>query len=179
MAGSLQDQLLKAGLVDKKKANKIQKQKHHEQKQAQKHNAQVVDEAKVNAEKARKEQQERDRELNRQRQEQVKQKELIAQAIQIIKHSQLPKTEDADVSYSFVQDSKVKKIFVTSEQVEHLSRGLLAIVALEDSFAVVPALAAQKIQDRVPDWFVAVAEKEEIDEDDPYKDFQIPDDLMW
>ncbi len=178
MAGSLQDQLLKAGLVDKKKAQKINKQKQAQQKQAQKHNKELIDENKLNAEQARKEQQQRDRELNRQKNEAVKEKELKAQVLQIIQHSELSR-EGGEVSYSFVYQKKVKNIYVTQEQQEHLSRGLLAIVENADGFSVIPKVASEKISERVPEWFVTIAEKEEVDEDDPYKDYQIPDDLMW
>ena len=48
---SLQDQLLKAGLVDKKKASKAKKQKHKQSKVKQKNKIEAVDEAKVAAEK--------------------------------------------------------------------------------------------------------------------------------
>jgi len=69
MGNALQDQLLKAGLVDKKKTDKVQKAKRKKQKMARKGQAAEVNEAALNAQREKARQTEHDRELNRQRQE--------------------------------------------------------------------------------------------------------------
>ncbi|GAM67145.1 nucleoprotein/polynucleotide-associated enzyme [Vibrio sp. JCM 19236] len=50
-----------------------------------------------------------------------------------------------------------------------------------EGYAVIPTVVAEKIATRVPEAVVATAEptEETVDEDDPYKDFVVPDDLMW
>ena len=53
MGLSLQDQLLKAGLTDKKKANQIKKQKHKQVKAQQKHKVAADNESKRLANEAR------------------------------------------------------------------------------------------------------------------------------
>src|SRR5690606_42101827 len=65
---SLQDQLLKAGVVDAKKAQQLKHEKHKQTKQ-QPQNKPVVDEAKAAARQALAGQAARDREINRQKQE--------------------------------------------------------------------------------------------------------------
>ena len=68
MSNSLQNQLLKMGLVDEKKVKQAKKEKHKQAKQQGK-KAVVVDEAKRLAQQVAAQKAERDRELNRQRKE--------------------------------------------------------------------------------------------------------------
>lgn len=48
-------------------------------------------------------------------------------------------------------------------------------------YAIIPAVVADKIAQRDVDSIVlnSALSQEEQDEDDPYADFKIPDDLMW
>jgi uncharacterized protein YaiL (DUF2058 family) len=63
---------------------------------------------------------------------------------------------------------------------QHLSGGRLAIVRLDEGYELVPNVVAERILARDPQWFVSRNDKVEVeDEDDPYKDYKIPDDLMW
>ena len=84
MAKSLAEQLLKAGLVDAKKAKTVKKEQYDSQKHARKHKLETVDEAKAAAEAARQQKLERDRELNRQIKEEAERKAVIAQIRQLI-----------------------------------------------------------------------------------------------
>ena len=63
MSGSLQDQLLKAGLADAEKAKKMAKQKRKETRVARKSRVEVVDETREAAKKALADKVQRDREL--------------------------------------------------------------------------------------------------------------------
>ncbi|MFE8071940.1 DUF2058 domain-containing protein [Marinobacteraceae bacterium S3BR75-40.1] len=181
MAKSLQDQLLQTGLADKKKANQIRHEKRKAQKQKGK--GQQQDEAakrRLEAQRAKEERAEKDRALARERQEQAKAKEIAAQVRQLIETHRLP-LENAETPYQFVDGKKIKRLFVLPEMVNKLARGHLAIVRLDDQYAVVPSPAAQKIRERDAQAIVAWQEKQanEGDEDDPYADYPIPDDLMW
>ena len=62
-----------------------------------------------------------------------------------------------------------------------MERGQIAIVALGDSFELVPTVVAEKIRQRDEKAVLLLNERgsQDVDEDDPYKDFPIPDDLMW
>lgn len=181
---SLQDQLLKAGLVDAKKAKQTDKAKRKQQKVARKSKEELVDETKVQAQQSRAEKAQRDRALNKQRQEEAEQKAIAAQIKQLIELNRLDKNQ-GDIAYNFTDDKKIKKIYVSESMQEQLIKGILAIVKLtvgdKMTYEVVPAVVAEKIALRDENCVVLVNEKstETLDEDDPYADYQIPDDLMW
>lgn len=68
-----------------------------------------------------------------------------------------------------------------------LISGRLAIARLvidssgESQYAIIPASVADKIAQRDASSIVlnSALSQEEQDEDDPYADFKVPDDLMW
>ncbi|HEX7028079.1 MAG TPA: DUF2058 domain-containing protein [Gammaproteobacteria bacterium] len=188
MGNSLFDQLKKSGLAGKSTAHKVRAEKHKQAKQQrqQKGNA-ADDEAARLAEQARQEKLERDRRLNAERKAQADRKALAAQIKQLVEtHRQsrgvddLPGHGDDGIAYNFVDAGKVKTIRVSKIVQQRLSRGQLAIVALNESYELVPNIVADRILARDPQWFVSRNDKEEVeDEDDPYKDYKIPDDLIW
>ncbi len=179
---SLQDQLLKAGLIDAKKAKQANKEKRKETNVARRSNEDVVDEIKQSAEQTRMEKAERDRELNRQRDLELQQKAIAAQIKQLIENHRQPKgAGEGDVEYNFSDGKLIKKIRVSKLVQEQIVRGVLAVVKLGEGYEVVPRIVADKIAQR-DDKFVIVANTKadnKVDEDDPYKDYVIPDDLMW
>ena len=79
---SLQDQLLKAGMVDEKKAKKIKKDKRKQARQTPKGQT-VVNEARELAKQAQAEKSARDREINRQQQAVAERKAIAAQIRQL------------------------------------------------------------------------------------------------
>lgn len=176
MVNALQAQLLKAGLVDEKKVKQAQRAK----RKAAKNPTEKTHDTAAAAEKARVEKAERDRQLNLQRQEQSAKREREAQAKQLIEQAKLDRT-GGETAYQFVSKKKIKKIYVTAEQFDKLSRGQLGIVRLSGHYEVIPVEAAHKVAERAPHWPVVIAkvEAEQPDEDDPYADFKVPDDLMW
>ena len=180
MAGSLQDQLLKAGLADQKKAKKINKDTHKQAKVERRSTTESVDETKQQVERARKEKLDRDRQLNEQRKAEADKKAIAAQVKQLIEVNRISRTA-AEIDYNFTDNKKIKKMLVTSVMLEQLSRGRLAIVSLNGKYEVVPAAVAEKIEQRLPERVIVCNELAavEVDEDDPYADYQIPDDLMW
>lgn len=179
---SLQDQLLKAGLIDAKKAKQANKEKRKETNVARRSSEEVVDEVKQSAEQARLEKIERDRELNRQRDLELQQKAIAAQIKQLIEnHRQSKGAGNGDVEYNFTDGKLIKKMRVSPLVLEQIARGLLAVVKLGEGYELVPRIVADKIAQR-DDKFVVVAntkQNNKVDEDDPYKDYVIPDDLMW
>lgn len=181
---SLQDQLLKAGLVDKNRANKAKKEKQKQSKNQRKMGEKIVNEAREIAQQEKTHKLERDRELNRQKQSQSNKKALMAQIKQLIELNRVDRG-DGEIDYSFVHEEKVKKISVGEALQKQLVSGRLAIVTFvkagEDCYELVPAVIAGKIAQRDENSVVQMNQvsESEIDEDDPYADYQIPDDLMW
>jgi len=176
MVNSLQAQLLKAGLVDEKKLKQAQRAK----KKEAKNEPEKVQNTAAAVEKARADKAERDRQLNQQRREEAERKEREAQAKQILELAKIDRN-GGEVAYQFVAKNKIKKIHVTQEQFDRLSRGTLAIARLSGKFEVVSLEAAHKVMERAPHWPVIIAKvvEDTPDEDDPYAAFKVPDDLMW
>ncbi|SRR5690554_3961499 len=180
---SLKDQLLKAGLVDAKKAKQAEKEKRKQANQARRTGQSEQDEVKAAAQAAREAKAERDRELNRQRDQEAQQKALQAQIRQLVENHRQNKGAGAgDMEYNFTHANKIKKMRVSAKVHRQIVLGHLAIVALGETYELVPRVVANKIAQRDPDAILVDnynAETVEAVEDDPYKDYVIPDDLMW
>jgi uncharacterized protein YaiL (DUF2058 family) len=181
MAKTLQEQLLSMGLTDKKKAKQAEKQKKKNVKEAR-NGADVIDEAKVLADKAKQDKLARDKVLNAEKKAAAEEKAIGAQIKQLIKMNTI--SVNGDVAYNFTAGTKIKKIYVNDDIQYRLSRGKLAITSPEQdnkNFAIIPLGVAEKIRQRDQECFIYIAENQspEIEEDDPYAAYQIPDDLMW
>ncbi|KJF84824.1 DUF2058 family protein [Photobacterium phosphoreum] len=169
---SLQEQMLKAGLIDKKKLKKAGKTTKKSRTQAK--------EAKAAVEENRVSQLEKDKTLNRQRDEEAQQKAFISQVKQLIEMNRLDRNH-GDIGYNFTDGTTVKKIYVDKIIQTQLVNGRLAIARYLDGYEVIPAAVADKIALRDQESIVLnnVVDESIVDEDDPYADFVIPDDLMW
>lgn len=176
---SLQDQLLQSGLVDKKKAKQL-KQAHRKEARGRQKGQVHIDETKEQVRRAQLEKAEHDRQLNKEQQIEAEKKAIKAQIVQLITMSRISR-EGGDVPYQFKDGSRIKKIYVTQKLQHELINGRLAIARLADDYEVLPASAAGKIAQRDPQVVVLLNQYEPpaVDEDDPYADYQIPDDLMW
>jgi uncharacterized protein YaiL (DUF2058 family) len=177
---SLQEQLLKSGLVSSAQAKTVKSNKHKQEQLQRKNNVVVEDQAKELAQKARAEQVARDIELNQQRQQQEQQKQRLAQVKQLIEQNKLPREEDG-VAYRFNDDNKVKTLYVSDTMRAQLINGKLAIVKLGKSHEVVSAEVAKKISERDRDSVLVHNDSVTTIEqaDDPYAGYAVPDDLMW
>lgn len=177
---SLQDQLLKSGLTSDAKAKQVKTEKRKQAKVQRNNGVEMVDEIKLSAEQARQQQAERDRELNRLKQQAEAQKALAAQIVQI---SQLNRIEQDSngLAYQFNHQNKVKTVYVSEKVREALINGRAGIIGLDSGYEIVPAEIARKIQDRDASRVVVLNQISQatMAEDDPYADYQIPDDLMW
>ena len=176
---SLKDQLLNAGLIDKKKAKQLKQELRKEAKVRQK--GQVpLDDNKEQVKRNLLEKVERDRQLNKQQQEMVERKAIQAQISQLITMNRI-KRESGDIAYQFTDGTRIKKIYVTEQLQKDLVNGRLAIAKLGNEFELLPSSAAEKIRQRDPQVIVLLNTYEVtgVDEDDPYAEYQIPDDLMW
>lgn len=174
---ALQAQLLKAGLVDNKKAKKLSKQAVHEQRTGQ------SDEAELKAKIAQDQQEklEKDQALDLEKKRLLQGKELKAAIVQMINQHKILNI-DGDVSYQFIDESKVKKIYLNQQIYNALVSGSLVVAKENDSYAVLPKALADRINDKMEGFIIVNnSEKNEqtTDEEDPYAAYVIPDDLMW
>jgi uncharacterized protein YaiL (DUF2058 family) len=144
---SLQEQLLKAGLVSAEKAKKLESESRKQSHQARKNKTVAVAEAalqeeekrRLEAEAARK--REHDRQLNREREAQKKLKADMARARQLIEGRRL-NAADANIPYNFLVDGRyIRSVRVTREQQRQLAMGRIGIVRNFDDeydFLLVP-----------------------------------------
>ena len=176
---SLQEQFLKAGLIDKKKVKQANQEKSSQKKLERRTGTQSVDEVRLAALETQRKNAERARELNAQRDAAASEKAIVAQIVQMVQQSRQSKGA-GDIAYNFTHDKKVKRLHVSAEVQAHLMAGRLVIVCHGGTTELVPKLIADKIAERDSSLVVRVNKGcSEIDESDPYAAFQIPDDLMW
>lgn len=175
---TLQEQMLKAGLVTSKKVAKVQRTAKKSRVQAR--------EAREAVEENKKAQLERDKQLNEQQKQAALTKEYKAQVKQLIEMNKIDISR-GNIGFNFTDNNLIKKIEVDKLTQTQLINGRLAIARLstdgngESKYAIIPASVADKIAQRDASSIVlhSALSQEAQDEDDPYADFKIPDDLMW
>lgn len=175
---TLQEQMLKAGLVTSKKMAKVQRTAKKSRVQAR--------EAREAVEENKKAQLERDKQLSEQQKQAVLSKEYKAQVKQLIEMNRITVAK-GNIEFNFTDSNLIKKVVVDKTTQAQLINGRLAIARLagnnkdEYEYAIIPASVADKIAQRDADSIVlnSALSQEEQDEDDPYADFKVPDDLMW
>jgi hypothetical protein len=175
---TLQEQMLKAGLVSSKKLEKVQRTAKKSRVQAR--------EAREAVEENKKAQIERDKQLSEQQKLAALSKEYKAQVKQLIEMNRIVISK-GDIGYNFTDNNLIKKIYVDKVTQAQLINGRLAIARLvaengrDNEYAIIPASVADKIAQRDASSIVLNSElsKEALEEDDPYADFIVPDDLMW
>ncbi|MFH7826247.1 DUF2058 domain-containing protein [Kluyvera chengduensis] len=175
---TLQEQMLKAGLVTSKKVAKVQRTAKKSRIQAR--------EAREAVEENKKAQLERDKLLSEQQKQAVLSKEYKAQVKQLIEMNRVIPGK-GDIGFNFTDGNLIKKLTVDKLTQTQLINGRLAIARLatlsngESEYAIIPAVVADKIAQRDESSIVlhSALSQEVQDEDDPYADFKIPDDLMW
>ncbi len=185
MAGSLQDQLLSKGLINKNKAKKIQREQQHQKRVSKKHKTELVDEAKVAAEQAQKNKAEQDKKLNQELKAKADERAIAAQIKQLISNNNIS-VKSKDVAFIFHHQGKSQTLVVERAQEEQIKKGRLVVVQqveIKDShkYQLVPSQIADKIASRNTNYIAYQADLQQLaqDEEDPYAEYEIPDDLMW
>ncbi|AGA32281.1 putative nucleoprotein/polynucleotide-associated enzyme [Thioalkalivibrio nitratireducens DSM 14787] len=181
MAGSLKDQLLKAGVASRKQAKEAELEKRRKQKQGRQRADKEERERAAAIEAARVAKLEKDRQLNEQRKQEQAQRALQAEIRQLAEQHRIDPPENADLRYHFVWENRVRSLWVDAGLRAQLSDGRLALVAVDQAFLLVPAAIAHRIRLRDPN---AVVQPESgatdgAPGDDEYADYPVPDDLHW
>lgn len=177
MSKSLQDQLLKAGLANKKQAVRAKKAKNSKEK-LKRVGVDVTDEAAALAKQAEEQKLTKDRELNREKTQRAEQLAVMAQIKQLVAMNRI--TERGDIEFRFPEGKLVKTLLLKERQRVAVVNGQVAIVKTGDNYDLVPRKVATKIAER-DESSVLVCNDDAGDapEDDEYADYQVPDDLMW
>ncbi len=182
MSMSLRDQLIQAGLGTKKQAKEATQPK----KAPSRHQPPPISPEKLAAQKAAAAKSARDQELNRRQQEKAAAKARRAEVKQLIEQHRLPPVV-SEVYFNFADGNRLARLAVTPALREQLIKGSLVIVRYEGHYALVPDSAVARIRER--DEHAIVTHESQAataptaaagaEKDDPYKDFVVPDDLVW
>lgn len=180
MSMSLRDQLIAAGLGTKKQAkeaNQAKKAPSRHQPPPPPSPQQIAANKALAAKNAR------DKELNRRQQEKAAAKALRAEIRQLIEQGRLP-TVESEEYFNFADGNRLARLPVTPTLREHLMKGSVVIVRYEGHYAMVPEATAARIRERDEHSVVALGGPAGSvpaagPDDDPYKDFVVPDDLVW
>jgi hypothetical protein len=179
MSSSLREQLIAAGLVSQKQAREATPNTRPPQQS--KKLPPPLSAAALAAQRAQAEKFARDQALNRKRQEKAERKALLAQLQQMIEHSALPRIESDDY-YNFVDAAKIKRIAVNAGVRAQIQSGEVLIVRCGPGYRLLPSAAAERIREREPTAIVPpVAAEPQAPgaAEDTYKEYVVPDDLMW
>ena len=182
MRNPLQEQLLKAGLVNKTKAAQVVRE------QVKKHNGKAPAAAspeQIEAQRLQLEKAERDRAIAAERNAQFRLNEARTQVRQIVEVHKVKR--EGEIAYRFTDGDKIRDVLVNEALRAQLAAGTLAIVRHGDSYELLPRLAADKVHERETAMIVLDHGRSQSRDggdisdagDDFYKQFQVPDDLIW
>ena len=179
MSDSLRDQLLKAGLVTKKQAAQSERAQHQFRGGKGRGPPPAGDQARAD-DAARAAKAARDRELNRGQQAKIAARARRAELRQIIEQHRVARPE-TDEYFNFVDGGKVRRIPVDAGLRARLVAGTIVIARCEGRYDLVPLEAAALIRERDATAVIELAAPSTPAgaEDDPYRDFAVPDDLTW
>jgi len=187
MSLSLREQLLQAGLVTEKQAKQAERatsqHKHREVKGGKRPSTPTPAPPPARAaQQAAAAKLLRDQELNRKQQEKAERKARAARLRQLVEQLKVPRPESDDY-YNFVDGGKIRSLQITPELRARIAAGGLVFVRYDGRYDLVPADAIERIRERDADAIVASPAGQQAAtpsaEDDPYKDFVVPDDLTW
>jgi uncharacterized protein YaiL (DUF2058 family) len=178
----LQEQLLKAGLVKKSRAAEVAREQN---KARHAKGPAAPDEIRSEAERARTGKVERDRALAAEAKAKARITELRAQARQIIRDRKVPHSGESE--YRFTAEGTIHSLLVDEDLRKKLSSGALVVARIDESYALLPRAAAEKVRER--DASLIVLDHAEDAGSEPaiatsedeayYAQFKVPDDLVW
>ena len=181
---SLRDQLLQAGLVNEEQVKNAERQAQRKQYQGQKQQPRAQRNGPSPQDIAAKKQAEakaaRDQELNRKQQEKAQRKALYAQIRELVSQNRITRP-DAEETYNFIDGGKVRRIRADAALRERITRGEVMLVRCEGRYELVLPAIAEKIRERDARAVVAQGQPATTPEvlDEAYREFVVPDDLMW
>lgn len=180
MSSTLREQLLKAGLVSEKQVQ-ASEQKQRQQKPPSRHKPPPPpSEQKRAVDQQQAAKAARDAQLNKQRKEAAEAKARAIEIKQLVEQNKLPKVLESEDRFNFIAGKKLRFILVDAALREGLNKGTLFIIRYDGRSEVVPAAIAERIRERDERAVVKLNDPgAQADENDPYKDFVVPDDLKW
>ena len=115
------------------------------------------------------------------KQEEAKLKRELKQKVQELLKDKAQNIESAEHVRHFEYNGKIRRVYVTPEQLSDLNRGVLGVVQLDGRYLLVHAALVQQIKELLPSIVALLIDPNAPAADDPYSDplYQVPDDLVW
>lgn len=141
---------------------------------------QEIDLAKAFALRSQQEKREREA-AEREKQESARQKKLAKEAVANLLEGQTLNSSDADIARHFSYGGKIKRLYVTPEQLSALNAGELGIVQHNGRYCLVSKAITLAVRALLPSLVALYCDGDEESLPEGYDDprFQIPDDLIW
>jgi len=139
-----------------------------------------IDLAKAWAIRAQREKQERIKAEHQKQQAARERREALARLATRLEGKSLNSPE-ADIARHFEYGGKIKRIYVTTEQLKALNAGELGVVQLNGRYLLIDSQALAEAETIFPAAIALKVDPAAPAEDDPYADpkYQVPDDLVW
>jgi hypothetical protein len=166
MGLSIQEQLLKAGLVDKKQLKKADHDKRMQTKKKRKIGDSFEDRGALRLQQQQAERAKQDQQLNAQRNLQAQQKADQAAAQQLIATNRLP-VEAGDVGYHYVAGGKIKRIAVEQAVADQLADGRLGLALYNRELVLLTAEIVQKVLQRDQAAILAYNDPAQVEDEYP------------
>lgn len=115
------------------------------------------------------------------KQEQARQRKLQKEQVAQLLKDQVQNRPDADIVRHFPYAGKIKRVYVTTEQLRAINAGELAVVQHLGKFCIVDKAVALHVQTLIPALLALLCDGNEQAMPEEYADpqFQVPDDLIW
>jgi uncharacterized protein YaiL (DUF2058 family) len=173
MSESLRDQLLKSGLARKFKTEPRPKPERPERRPPPKRDRAEIDLAKAYAMRDSTERAERER-VQREAEQRAREKRERRQKLATLLNGKALNASDADVPRHFPHANKIRRIYVTGEQLPRLNGGELGVVQLAGRYLLVAGDIAKAAREIDTESVVLLCDPhEQTGEDD------VPNDLIW
>lgn len=139
-----------------------------------------IDLAKAYAIRAQREKDERLR-AERERQEQARLRREARARLDAFLQGRMLNDPAAEIARHFPYGGKIKRVYVTADQLRALNAGELGVVQLNGRYVLVTAAVLAEAEAVFPQGVALKVDPEAQAADDPYADpkYQVPDDLIW
>lgn len=139
-----------------------------------------IDLAKAYAIRAQREKDERIAAEKAKQEEARLRREARAKLAELLKDQAL-NVADADIARHFPYGGKIKRVYVTAEQLKQLNAGELGVLQQEGRYLLVSAAMLAQAEEIFAPAVALKVDPNTPAQDDPYADpmYQVPDDLVW
>jgi len=139
-----------------------------------------MDLAKAYAIRAQKEKEERV-EAERLKQEEARVRREAKARLETLLKDKALNHPDADIARHFQYGTKIKRVYVTAEQLKALNAGQLGVVQQNGRYLLVDAVLLAEAEILFPPCVALKVDPDALPIADPYADprYQVPDDLVW